>query len=115
MSVSLLSSQELYGLFELDSAGTVLYSRHEPLGNNEEWPGTAGRNFYDDVIPFQNVEEFRRCVSDFTNGPKLADSFQFNCVYKGLATPCKVLLARIRDRVNDRTTKSVLVHLRRTE
>src|SRR5436189_6247856 len=107
MSMSLSGAEKLYGLFELDSVGTVLYSRHEPPGNNEEWHEMAGRNFYDDVIPFQNIEEFRLCVTDFTSGTKLADSFQFNCMYEGLATPCKVLLARIRERYNDESTKSV--------
>jgi hypothetical protein len=115
MSVSLLTTQELYGLFELDDAGTVLYYRIEPGREETDGasPDMAGRNFYDEVVPFENVEEFRQCVTRFTRGGSPADSFNFDCLYEGLAQPVKVLLARIRERVNHDRTKSVLVHIRR--
>lgn len=115
MSISLRRSEELYGLFELDPAGTVLYSRKGLAVKDGEWAERAGRNFYDDVIPFLNVEEFRKHVTDFTVGTKVADSFCFNCEYAGLSMPVKVLVARIRERVNHENTKSVLVYIRRSE
>jgi len=113
MRISLLTAQELLGLFELDAAGTVLYYRIEPRGE----PGStsqdmAGHNFYDEVAPFENVEEFRRYVTKFTLGESPADSFNFGCRYDGGVQPVKVLLARIRERVNHDRTKSVLVHIR---
>ena len=43
MSASLLTGEELFGLFELDEAGMVLYSRIEPDGTG---PDMSGRNFY---------------------------------------------------------------------
>ena len=113
MSVSLLTAQELLGLFELDGAGKVLYYRMDSGG---ELSGTsldmAGHNFYDEVAPFKNVEEFRRCVTDFTHGAKPADSFDFDCHYEDSDHPIRVLLARICERVNRNNTKSVLVHIR---
>jgi len=110
MSVSMLTEQELFGLFELDAAGTVLYYRMEP---GDASPDMAGFNFYDEVAPFENVEEFRQHVAQFTSGAKPADSFSFDCRYDGWAQPVKVLLARIRERVDHNNTKSVLVHIRR--
>jgi hypothetical protein len=74
----------------------------------------TGHNFYDEVARFDNVEEFRRCVTDFSRGEKAADSFQFDCHYEGSDHPVRVLLARIRDRMNRDNTKSVLVHIRRS-
>jgi hypothetical protein len=113
MSVSLLTAQELFGLFELDACGTVLYYRIEPCGEPcTASPDMAGHNFYDEVAPFENVEEFRRCVTRFTHGEKPADNFNFDCRYADHAQPVKVLLARIRERVNRNNTKSVLVHIR---
>ena len=113
MSVSLLTAQELLGLFELDGAGKVLYYR---MDSDEEPSSTsldmAGRNFYEEVAPFKNVEEFRRCVSDFTHGAKPADSFDFECHYEDSDHPVRVLLARICEHVNRSNTKSVLVHIR---
>ena len=114
MSRALLTAQELFGLFELDAVGTVLYYRSEPsLEPGAASPETAGHNFYDEVAPFENVDEFRSCVTVFTAGVKLADSFNFECRYEDSAHSVKVLMARISEEVNRSNTKSVLVHFRR--
>src|SRR5215207_9241469 len=97
MSVSLLIAQEPLGLFELDDAGKVLYCRIDSAGT---LPDVTGHNFYNEVAHFDNVEDFRRCVTDFTRGEKPADSFDFACHYEGSDHPVRVLLARIFDRVN---------------
>jgi hypothetical protein len=114
MNASLLTGEELFGLFELDEAGTVLYSRIEPDGEPcGTAPDMSGRNFYEEVAPFENVAEFRRLVTEFAHGASPADSFKFDCRYEGCVYPVKVLLARIRERVNHDRTKSVLVHIRK--
>src|SRR5215218_731713 len=110
MSAELLTGQDLFGLFELDDDGKVLYYRADSA---ETSPDMTGHNFYNEVAPFENVEEFRQCVTDFTRGAKAADSFDFDCHYDGSDHPVRVLLARICDRVNRNNTKSVLVHIRR--
>ena len=109
MSAASLSVPKLLGLFELDDAGTVLYYR---MDSTDELPDMTGHNFYDEVAGFENVEAFRRCVSDFTSGAKAADSFDFDCHYKDSDQPVRVLLARIRENLNQHNTKSVLVHIR---
>lgn len=114
MSASPLTGEELFGLFELDEAGTVLYSRIEHDGEpRAAWPDVSGRNFYEEVAPFDNVAEFRRRVAEFTGGASPADSFKFDCRCGDSVSPVKVLLARIRERVNHDRTKSVLVHIRK--
>src|SRR6185503_2883539 len=103
MSVSLLTAQEMLGLFELDALGKVLYHRMDSPGTSADM---RGHNFYDEVAPYENVEEFRQCVTDFTQGEKAADSFHFDCHYNGSGHPVRVLLARIGERVNLNDTKS---------
>src|SRR5687767_15220443 len=114
MSVSVMTAQELLGLFELDNSGKVLYYR---LDSNGERSGTSpdvvGRNFYNEVAGFENVEEFRRCVTKFIRSATAADSFDFECRYGDFAQGMKVLLARICESDNRRNTKSVLVYLKR--
>ena len=83
----------------MDSAGTS--------------PDMTGHNFYDEVAPFENVDAFRRCVTDFTLSAKAADSFDFDCHYDGSDHPVRVLLARIFEGLNRNNTKSVLLHIRR--
>lgn len=110
MNASLFTGKELLGLFELDGTGKVLYYRMDSAGTS---PDMTGHNFYDEVASFENVEEFRQCVTDFTRSGKAADSFDFGCHYDGSDHPVRVLLARICKHVNRNDTKSVLVHIRR--
>ncbi|HEY0404157.1 MAG TPA: hypothetical protein VGC89_00410 [Pyrinomonadaceae bacterium] len=114
VNASLLSQQKLFGLFELDPAGNVLYSRIEPDGdNNAVAPDVAGRNFFDDVAPQESAEELRRRITVFTHSEVQADNFHFSCQCGDGPLLVKVLLARICERSNGRQTKSILVHIRK--
>jgi hypothetical protein len=114
MSTSLLKQQRLFGLFELDPAGTVLYSRVEPDGDTDAAaPSIAGQDFFSEVASFANAEELRRRIGAFSNSEAQADNFHFTCLCDGGPLPVKVLLARVRERSNGRHTKSVLVHIRK--
>lgn len=109
--------RKLYGLFELDSAGTVLYMRVEPDGTPQ--PGAApdhtGRNFYTEVAPFKNVAEFKEQLDAFKWGVQPAHSMGFTCDYEDGPLLVRVLLARIRERAEADTTKSILIHIRRAQ
>jgi hypothetical protein len=114
MSTSLLKQQQLFGLFELDPAGTVLYSRVEPDGDADAAaPSAAGQDFFNEVASFANAEELRRRIGAFTNSEAQADNFHFTCLCDGGPLLVKVLLARIRERSDGRHTKSVLLHIRK--
>jgi CheY-like chemotaxis protein len=110
-----VTARKLYGLFELDPAGTVLYARVEPDGTPQ--PGAApdhtGRNFYTEVAPFRNVPEFKERLEAFSQGSQPAHSMGFTCDYEDGPLLVRVLLARIRERSQADATKSVLVHIRR--
>jgi hypothetical protein len=115
MSTSLLNQQKLFGLFELDAEGNVLYSRLEPEGdgNNGGTPNVAGRNFFETLAPFGNVEELRRRVNNFAQSEGQADNFHFSCQSPDGPLLVKVLLARISERADGARTKSILVHIRK--
>lgn len=104
-----------YGLVELDSAGTVLYSRVEPDGapSDARPPDLAGRNFYTEVAPFMNVGEFRQQLELFRRSQQPASSFDFTCQYEDGPLTVRVLFARMRERSDQNATKSVLVHIRK--
>ena len=105
----LLSAPKILGLFEIDTAGTVLYYR---MDSADELPDMTGHNFYEEVARFENVADFQRCVTDFSHSAKAADSFDFDCHYDSSDHPVRVLLARIRENLNRNNTKSVLLHIR---
>lgn len=105
-------ARKLFGLVELDAAGTVLYTRFEADGAT---PDYTGRNFYTEVAPFSNVVEFRSRLDQFSRGSQPALSFDFTCDYEDGPVPVRVLLARIRERSQLDETKSILVHIRRAQ
>ena len=117
MGTSLQTRLKPLGLFELDAAGTVLYARIERDGNSGL--DLTGLNFYDgmfdEIEPFENVEEFRQMVYQFTRGFSPADNFTFTCQFSDGPLTVKVLMARIRERESSNRTKSVLVHIRKVE
>lgn len=115
MSSVILSQQKLFGLLELDAAGTVLYSVLESDGNFDGSADVAGHNFYSEVAPFMNVEEFHQRLDTFNMSSERAHSFVFDCDYEDGAVPVRVLLARIPVRTNGDHTKSLLVHIKKAE
>lgn len=116
MSSSLLSQRKLFGLLELDAAGTVLYSKLDTDGNSDyRTADVAGHNFYSEVAPFTNVEELHQHLDLFHRSSEQAKSFVFNCKYDDGAVPVRVLLARVNERTNGDDTKSLLVHIKKAE
>jgi hypothetical protein len=104
----------LFGLYEIDPAGTVLYCRAEPEVNIKgEEARLAGCNFFDEVAAFDNASEFRHRIASFTRSFNAADNFNFTCQFDDGALPVRVLLARIHERSNGDHKKSILVHIRK--
>lgn len=116
MSSVILQQQKLFGLLELDAAGTVLYSRLEGDGTGDldcSVADVTGHNFFSEVVSFLNVEEFQQRLETFDRSSEQANSFEFNCDYEDGSIAVRVLLARIRERSNDYRTKSLLVHIKK--
>lgn len=104
----------LFGIVELDPAGTVLYTRFDPDGAPQgQASNYMGLNFYTEVAPFRNVGEFRELLDTFRQGLQPAYSTNFNCDYEDGPLLVRLLFARIRERTQTNATKSILVHIRR--
>lgn len=110
-------TRKLFGLVELDAAGTILYTYFEPDGAtpNSVRPDYTGLNFYTEVAPFRNVVEFRNHLDHFSRGSQPAQSIDFTCDYEDGPVSVRVLLAHIRERSETDVTKSILVHIRRAQ
>lgn len=110
------SRHKLFGLLELDAAGTVLYSRIETEEVSDGSPSeVTGCNFYSEVASFLNVEEFHQRLDLFGRGREQTYSFVFHCDYEDGAVPVRVLLARIRQRKNGDDTQSLLVQIKKAD
>jgi hypothetical protein len=114
MSAPVPISQKFFGLVELGTDGTVLYSRIESDGGGQSSaPEVTGRNFYSEVASFRNVGEFRECLDCFRRSSQQAASIPFTCQYEDGPVRVKVLLARMQERSAHDVTKSLLVHIRK--
>lgn len=105
---------KLLGMFELDAADTVLYSRVETEGRGDDIPAPdlSGRSLFEGGGPFANAEELRRRINSFRTNGAQADSFDFTCEYEDGPVPVRVLMARVRECADRESTKSVLIHIR---
>lgn len=114
MSSLSVVAHNFLGLVELDHAGTVLYSRPDAVAGEREPRDICGSNYYTDVAPFANVEEFRQRLTRFAETENPAESFMFECrCHDGTVVPVRVLLARMRQRADGTRSESVLVHIRK--
>lgn len=109
MSKVVSTHPELLGLVEIDRAGTVLYARPEGAVAG---PDINGRNFYSEVAPFKNVEDFHRLIDAFEGGCSPTNSFNFTCDFDDGSVPVRVLVARTASQSNGERTKSILIHIR---
>ncbi len=117
MGISVTNNQKFFGLVELDASGRVVFC--SPMGENNFSSniaeGVRGRDFFTEVAPFENAEEFRQCINNFRVSSRQASSINFTCRYKDGPLNVRVLLARIRERSDEHLTKSILVHMRKAQ
>lgn len=114
MSTSVIDTADgrLLGMFELDAFDTVIYARVEDAGRSAPASDPLGRGLFEWAAPFANVGELRRRIHYFRSNGAPADGFDFQFEYADGELPARVLLARVRDYTSQRTTKSILVHIR---
>ena len=107
---------ELYGVFEISDDGTILYSRQKSAGSDkfsfEKMPQIIGRNYYDEIAPFENKEEFRQRVSKFIKSDFPSKNFIFDCRINGHNFPVKIMLVRVTDRTNGELAKVTIIDIR---
>src|SRR5215210_2318425 len=106
MSAAIFQQQELFGLFELDEFGTILYSRVESSSRlGETVSDLTGKNFFKEIAVFADADAMRKKLSGFRSGTSVADTFRSLYTHEDSHFPVKILLARIRDKGNSAQTK----------
>lgn len=103
----------IVGLFELDTDGIIRYSR-TPATNTafDGVSASVGRNFFDEIAPLKNVEDFRRRFRYFAQGTESAQKFNFIFQFDENTAEVKVLLTQISEREFDSRDKLIIVDIR---
>lgn len=108
------TAPQIFGLFELNLMGTVLYSKVDQNNSSVNLPlDLTGMNFFDEVAPFSNVEELRRRFRYFARGKDSAEKFIFTCQAEAQPLEVKVMLTQISEREFDETEKMIIVDIRK--
>lgn len=112
--VPAFTSKDSGALFELDAEGTVHYSR---LRRNPEEleiePESVGRNFFDEIAGFENVDEFRQRFRYFVKGTSSTENFNFDFRYRENAVPMRVMLVRVSENGYDEHARLIIVDIRK--
>lgn len=106
------STARIFGLFELDTAGTVMYSKVDPHTSSVN-PATSliGRNFFDELASFENVAEIHQRFRYFAKGSDAAEKFTFTYLYERQPVAVKVMLMQISQREYDERGKVIIVDI----
>ncbi|MCA1624783.1 MAG: hypothetical protein LC768_00965 [Acidobacteria bacterium] len=113
-TVSNLTPHNLFGVFELDSAGTVMYYGKRNDGNLlESKPNLIGRNFFEEAATFENVLDFQRRFKRFVSDSFSTDNFNFSFRSREDVTEAKVMLLHVRERDFDKSINLVIVDIRK--
>jgi len=108
------ASAKVFGLFELDLMGTVMYSKVDSNYSSGNLPQSLiGLNFFDEVAPFGNGEELRRRFRYFAKGSDSADKFTFTCQSDENSLEVKVMLTQINEREYNNGEKLIIVDIRK--
>jgi hypothetical protein len=114
MSATATVLEPLFGLLELDAAGTVLYYNSERDTSVEaQTRDIVGRNLFADITPAPDAGELERQIGNFRRSESPSRSLNFTFHYDRGDVHARILLARIRERSEQGGRESMLVHIRR--
>ncbi len=108
-----ISSRTVFGCFELDLTGTVVYSKVPSDGVfGVRKPSIVGQNFFENLAPLESAEEFRRRFKQFASSRQAMDEFSFNCQFEDNAVKAKVLLMQVKERELNEYQRLIMVDVR---
>lgn len=104
------SHSSLYGIYELDERGTVLYSSLKAAdGSVQRACNLDGLDFFKGVARFKNAKALHLRFDRFLQAGIPTETFDFICSYDNDEQIIRVLLARL---VKDQSPRSYLVYIR---
>ena len=108
-----ISNADVFGLYELSSDGTVLYSRARREDVLKEPAQEAiGQDFFRDVARFENTNALRHHFRRFLSDRRPVDSFLFDCLFETEVVRAKVFLTRAYEIDHDHAGGIVIMDIR---
>lgn len=110
-----LNSNNLFGIYEIDTSGTVCYHRMPSATADIQTPPVSliGHNFFDAVAPFSSEGELQYYVRRFIKEAHPTDEFKINFHYQEQILEGRVKLARLRERENNADRNLIIIDIRK--
>ena len=104
MNKTVLSNTlDVCGFYELDTRGTVVYSRIKQDGKFEKSDGSrVGQDFFEEIFACQNSDALRRRFFNFITGKATTETFIFGCQIAEKIIPLRVLFVRVSEGSRER-------------
>ena len=103
----------LFGFFELDKNGTVLYQRssenREPTAGPER--PAIGQNFFEEIGFLGSGDLLKRRFKNFLDSGRSVDSFDFECLYEKSPVKAKVLMTKGHERHDNAPAGIVIMNI----
>ena len=110
-----LTLPRFLGFYELDTDGTVFYSRIKRDGQFEKATSLpVGRNFFDEVVVCRNSEIFHRRFRRFVSDGATHENFVFDFDFSENIIPPKIMLMRISENNGSESQSLIIVDIRQT-
>ncbi|PYS99892.1 MAG: hypothetical protein DMF63_09460 [Acidobacteria bacterium] len=107
------SPTNVFGLYELSSDGTILYTRpRTDDGLREPQQGIVGRDFFRDIGGCENIEDLRHHFRRFITGDQPVDIFTFDCILEREIVRAKVFMTRAYEHDYDHAGGIVIMDIR---
>ncbi|MGB9179123.1 MAG: hypothetical protein WCB68_07730 [Pyrinomonadaceae bacterium] len=109
--------EPLTGLFELDTAGTVLYYSPETDGGStvEPLPDIIGRNLYTEIPVAQSFKTLRERLDTFRTSSERTQTFVFVFQFENRLLPMRVMLSRVRDGSERGESELILIQITKAD
>lgn len=105
----------IFGIFEVNESGTVLYSRLHEIGlsaNNSE--SIVGRNFFEEFADFENCKDFRQRFRNFLQSRQSVDNFHFDYLIEMETIAAEISMTRGHESGDNRSLDFVILDIRKT-
>lgn len=103
----------LFGLYELDRAGTVLYARPYENGADNGTRLTVGQNIFEEMDLLGNGGFLKRSVKNFLESKRALDSFNFEFFYEAAPVKARVVITKGHERQEDAPAGIVIMDIKR--
>jgi len=105
---------KVFGLFELDDSGNVLYSRaHQPERRYSDSASSVGLDFFREVATFENRDDLRNHFRRFIASRNPADNFRFDCLFGEQTVTTRISMIRGHEGDAGHTSGIVIMDIRR--